>query len=77
MENLENRKVTLGSSKTCPQNKGNSSAFGYECNREQTQVSSSDSRGNAVRFEHGSSFHVDICEVVIYANPSKLYIYIN
>ncbi|KAK4018928.1 hypothetical protein OUZ56_000963 [Daphnia magna] len=69
MNNLENKKVLLGSA-NCPQMTGNASAFGYQCNRAMTQATTSNLVGSTVRFEHSSSFVVDICEVVIYANPT-------
>jgi hypothetical protein len=70
MSNLVNKKVTLGTTE-CPQLMGNASAFGYQCNRAMSQASTANREGNTVRFEHGSSFVIDICEVVIYSNPSK------
>jgi hypothetical protein len=69
MSNLANKKVTLGSSE-CPQMNGNASAFGYQCNRAMSQASTANLEGSTVRFEHSSTFVIDICEVVIYANPS-------
>jgi hypothetical protein len=69
MNNLEYKKVTLGTAE-CAQMSGNASAFGYRCNREMSQASTSNLVGSTVRFEHISKFVVDICEVVIYANPS-------
>ena len=69
MSNLEKKKVTLGTTE-CPQLMGNASAFGYQCNRAMSQASTDNREGNTVRFEHGSSFAIDICEVVIYSNPS-------
>lgn len=71
MNNLEHKRITLGSSTNCPQVAGNASAFGYQCNREQSEINTADLRGSTVRFDHGSSFMVDICEVVVYTNPSK------
>ncbi|XP_057370604.1 uncharacterized protein LOC130691648 isoform X2 [Daphnia carinata] len=69
MNNLENKKVTLGSA-NCPQRTGNASAFGYQCNQAMSQATTSNLVGSTVRFEHSSTFVVDICEVVIYANPT-------
>lgn len=69
MNNLEYKKVTLGTAE-CVERSGNASAFGYRCNREMSQASTSNLVGSTVRFEHISKFVVDICEVVIYANPS-------
>ena len=69
MSNLMNKKVTLGSAE-CAQMAGNASAFGYQCNRAMSQASTANLVGSTVRFEHSSTFVVDICEVVIYANPS-------
>lgn len=69
MNNLMSKKVTLGTAE-CAQMAGNASAFGYQCNRAMSQASTSNLMGTTVRFEHSSNFVVDICEVVIYANPS-------
>lgn len=71
MNNLVNKKVTLGTAKDCPQTAGNSSAFGYECNREQSQATTINQFGSTIRFTHSSFFMVDICEVVAYSNPSR------
>ena len=48
----------------------NASAFGFQCNRELSQASTNNQQGNTVRFDHGSNFTVEVCEVIIYANPS-------
>ena len=74
MNNLEGKKVSLGT-RDCPQNVANSSAFSYECNRGQSQMNAADFRANTVKFEHTSKFVVDICEVVVYSNPSKYFLF--
>lgn len=71
MDNLVGSKVTLGTSALCQEGLGNKTSLKYQCNRELYQISQSNQIGNTIRFEHASTFALDVCEVVAYANPSK------
>lgn len=69
MENLIGPKLTLGSAQ-CQLDSGNKTALKFQCNRNQYQISQSNQIGNTIRFEHGSQFQLDVCEIVAYANPT-------